>query len=65
MKLCEYCKKKKINLIPFSCKCLYKNLCMKCRLPSNHNCTYDFHTEWKQKLEKELPLIIGNKLERI
>ncbi len=65
MKTCEHCKKKKVNLIPFSCRCLYKNLCMKCRLPSDHNCNFDYREEFKNRLEKELPQIVAIKIDKI
>jgi hypothetical protein len=65
MVLCEYCKIKKVGIIQFPCKCEYKKLCIKCRLPCDHNCSYDCKKEWKEKLEKNLPIIIGDKLTKV
>ncbi len=65
MLLCDYCKTKKVGLIPFTCKCDYKNLCTKCLLPFDHNCNYDYKKEWKAKLEKQLPIVVADKLNKI
>ncbi len=65
MTKCEHCKTKKVGLEPFTCKCEYKKLCIYCHLPSNHNCTFDYKQEWKNKLKKELPVVIADKLNRI
>jgi AN1-type zinc finger protein 5/6 len=65
MPSCEHCKTKKVGIIPFTCKCEYKNLCAKCRLPFDHNCSYDFKKEWKDRLEKVLPVVIADKLNKI
>lgn len=64
MTFCEYCRKK-TGLIPFSCKCNYKNLCTKCRLPFDHNCSWDFKTEGQKNLEKELCLAKVDKVIKI
>ncbi len=63
--LCEYCKKKKVGIMPFSCKCDYKNLCTNCRFPDQHKCTFDYKKEWREKLEKANPVVVKDKLERI
>lgn len=63
--LCEHCKKKKVGIIIFTCKCEYKNLCMNCRLPSDHNCKYDFKQEWKDELKKQLPVVTAEKVNKI
>ncbi len=65
MPSCNYCKTKKVGIIHFTCKCEYKILCVKCRLPFDHNCSFDHKKEWKDKLEKELPLIVAAKLNKI
>jgi hypothetical protein len=65
MTSCEHCKKKKIGIIVFSCKCTYKNLCSKCRLPSDHMCTYDYKKEWKDKLSLEMVTIVRDKIIKI
>jgi len=55
---------KKIGLIPFSCKCgnVY---CAKCRYPEQHNCTFDWIKDGKEKILKENPQIINSKLNKI
>jgi len=65
MKKCCFCKKKKIGVFAFSCKCGLKRLCSHCRMPECHNCTFDFQKDARKKLEKKLPLIIPSKLEKI
>jgi len=65
MKKCCFCKKKKIGVFAFSCKCGLKKLCSQCRMPESHNCTFDFQKDAKEKLEKKLPLVIPSKLEKI
>ncbi len=65
MPRCEHCKIKKTGLIPFTCRCNYKNLCIKCRLPNDHNCIYDYKIEGKNILEKELLIIVATKVEKI
>jgi hypothetical protein len=62
---CDYCKTKKVGIIPFSCKCDFKILCAKCRLSSDHQCAFDYKKEWKDKLEKQLILVVGDKLNKI
>lgn len=66
MTLCSYCNKKKVSLIPFTCNCNseYK-LCAKCRMPEDHNCTYDFKKEYQTKLKNDNPIVIGDKMEKI
>lgn len=65
MPACNHCKTKKVGIISFTCKCEYKILCVNCRLPFDHNCSFDHKKEWKDKLEKELPLIVAAKLNKI
>jgi AN1-type zinc finger protein 4 len=56
------CKKK--LLIEIDCRC-GQTFCLKHRHPDSHNCTYDYKIEWKKKLEKENPVIITPKIEKI
>ena len=66
MNLCSYCNKKKVSLIPFTCKCnLEYKLCKLCRMPESHSCIYDFKTEQRKQLEKDNPVVIGMKMEKI
>lgn len=78
MSICDFCKKRKINIIPYKCKCGQEKLCSKCRYPETHecivclyktdytvserDCTYDFKTEGKILIEKNNPRIIANKI---
>lgn len=65
MPICDHCKTKKVGSVSFVCKCNYKTLCIKCRYPFVHNCSYDFKNEWKNNLEKNLPVVIADKLTKI
>jgi len=65
MSICDFCKKKKVNIIPYKCKCGIEKLCSKCRYPETHNCSYDFKTEGKILIEKNNPRIIANKIESL
>ena len=55
---------KKTGLMAHKCKC---NLifCIKCRLPEQHNCTFDFKTEGKELLKKDLIKVAAKKIEKI
>jgi hypothetical protein len=57
MAICEFCNKKKVNVIPFTCKCGFNRLCTICRYPEIHNCTYDHKTEGKKILAIKNPII--------
>lgn len=63
IKRCPYkdCKKK-LSLTDYSCKCgvVY---CPTHRNDIVHNCTFDWEAENKNKLNKNLPLVNGKKLE--
>lgn len=52
---CKHCRKK-VGLISFTCKCgnIY---CVTHQVPHNHNCTFNYIKETKQKLKKENPKI--------
>lgn len=59
---CSSCKKKSILI--GKCRC-DKNVCLKCRYPENHNCTFDYQNENQKKLEKENPTITSEKLVKV
>jgi hypothetical protein len=40
-------------------------VCIQCRYPDNHNCIFDFMGESKKKLEKDNPVISGEKIQKI
>ena len=58
---CYVCNKK-TGLLPFTCKCNKEKLfCSKHRIPEEHNCTFDWKKETREKLEKENPQVIADK----
>ena len=60
---CHVCKKK-IPIVQYTCKCDSKLFfCAKHRL--NHNCSFDYKKFYQEKLKKENPLIIPDKLESV
>jgi AN1-type zinc finger protein 5/6 len=62
-KKCFNCKKK-IKMINYECRC--KNtFCIKCRLPENHNCSFDFKTDGKNNLSKKLIKVTTTKIIQI
>jgi len=62
-KKCFNCNKK-LGLIPFDCKCS-NTFCIRCRLPSDHKCNYDFKLEGKEKILKDNPVVIADKIKII
>ena len=62
MTLCEHCRIKKIAIIPYTCRCGYKELCTLCRLGENHACTFDFKAAGKKIISKNNPIIINKKI---
>jgi hypothetical protein len=63
---CEHCKTRKISLATtFECRCELKKLCMTCRYPEAHNCSYDFRVDGKEQLEKTNPLVVKEKILKI
>ena len=63
---CFYCKKRKISsLFSYSCKCKLENLCPDCKSPEDHKCTFDFREEGRKILEKNNPIILADKLNKI
>ena len=63
-KKCQYCKKK-LGIVIYGCKCKYKNLCVRCKLPNSHKCNFNFLKESQKKLKKDNPTIKFDKLEKI
>lgn len=60
--LCAKCKKK--TLMEYKCPCK-KIFCIKCRLPEQHNCDFDFFKENRNRLLKDNPVIVGEKVDKI
>ena len=61
-KRCFKCNKK-LPLIPFSCKC-ENFFCSKCRMPEDHNCNFNWKILYLEKLEKDNPKILANKINK-
>lgn len=63
---CENCKKK-VSILSFDCKCQLKTLCTNCKLPEAHFCKAieEFKKEAKEKLTKNNPIVIADKLIKI
>jgi hypothetical protein len=59
---CFQCKKK--VLVPMSCMCS-QQFCIQCRTPELHKCTFDYFKHSKQQLEKNNPLVIPKKVDKI
>jgi len=59
---CQNCKRK--SLIKILCKC-DKTVCINCRYPEKHTCVFDFKKEGKELLQKNNPVVIGEKLDRV
>ena len=59
----EKCKKK-IDMMPFTCKC-GKKFCIKHKNPQSHCCSYDYKNHMKQNLEISLVKAIKRKVEEI
>jgi hypothetical protein len=51
--------------MPFTCSCGYNNLCVKCRLPSEHQCTYNWRKEGMDKILQDNPVVIAKQIEPI
>ena len=59
---CAHCKRKTLNNTV--CKC-EKVVCLTCRQPEVHSCSFDYKAEFQQKLIKENPVIVTEKLTKI
>lgn len=53
-----------VGLLGFTCKCSENYFCSKHRFPFLHNCKYDYKTEYINKLIKENPKIICEKINK-
>jgi len=40
-------------------------VCIQCRHPDKHSCKFDFMEEGKKKLEKDNPVVSGEKIQKI
>lgn len=60
---CNICNRK-LSLYDYKCKC-DKLFCSVHKYFTAHNCEYDYKTEYKKKLEKEMIKIIPSKVSEI
>lgn len=60
---CFNCKKK-TGMLHFDCKC-QNTFCLKCKLPEEHNCNYDYISQGKEFLNEKLINVSHRKLEKI
>lgn len=63
---CDFCSKK-IKLISFDCKCIYKSLCSNCKFPESHNCQSisEIKEKEKTKIAHNNPFVISEKIIKI
>ena len=62
MERCNKCKKKSIVIQKCTCE---KSLCLACRHPEDHGCTYDRNVSYKEVLSINNPKIVAKKVESI
>lgn len=55
---------KSIAVMSFDCKCGL-SYCSKHRLPSDHECKYDFKKEGRRRIQETNPKIVSLKVESI
>ncbi len=60
MERCSKCKKKTHIIHVCTCKQL---LCLKCRMPEDHGCTYDHRAAYKELLALKNPKVTVTKVE--
>lgn len=61
---CKECNKKLISGLEHKCRCS-KIFCIKCRLPEEHKCDFDYKTLGKEILTKANPVVMDDKIEKI
>lgn len=62
---CFVCKTS-VGLLGFGCRCNKEILfCSKHRYPEDHNCSFDYQEMQREKIEKENPKIVSDKLLKI
>ena len=59
---CSECRRKTLMLTTCACE---RIVCLTCRYPEEHDCTFDHQADAKKKLEKENPAITGTKLDKL
>ena len=59
---CQNCRRK--TIITMICRC-HMIVCITCRHPEDHKCKFDYQKEEKEKLKKDNPVIVSEKLDRV
>jgi len=59
---CQACRRKTVMKI--TCKCDMV-VCFECRYPDKHGCTFDYKEEGRKLLEKNNPIVVSEKLEKV
>lgn len=59
---CFNCRRK--TYLVTKCKC-EKKVCLECRHPEDHHCSYDYQQEQREKIQKENPEVHGEKLQKV
>ena len=59
---CQNCKRKTLMKVECRCKLV---VCFNCRDPELHQCNFDYHNEAKEKIKKDNPAIIAEKIVKI
>lgn len=59
---CQHCKRKTLMKVVCKCKMV---VCFNCRDPEFHECNFDYHAEAKEKLKKDNPSVIAEKMVKI
>jgi AN1-like Zinc finger len=59
---CAKCRRK--TMMTIKCKC-EKTFCFECRYPEDHECSFDFRADQKEKLRRDNPVVISEKLEKL
>ena len=60
---CQKCKRKS-STFGFTCKCGVL-FCIRCRMPEEHGCTFNYKKEAAELLENQNPKILAEKLDKI
>lgn len=59
---CSKCKK--LKPITIECRC-EKSFCLKCKSPEDHDCKFDYKKSGKEKIKKNNPTVVKEKIEKI
>ena len=62
-KNCPICKKR-MGLLGINCRC-GETICIHCRHPDKHNCSFDYVSFDKKKLAKQLIQVVSEKVSPI